>query len=231
MLEQRVVLVVSIAVFIEPSDAQVLEVTIADTGGCQCRVLDTIEVVDHVAAVLAAVEQTGQYEVNDSTDEQGVVASLDAVTICVLQQGLQFSHVAGQTVEGKLRDTVGFVVARELVFVSSSRVDERNLLNRDAESSDIVDNGTPRPALQLISPVGLGTTLTITAILQEESSAVRDVGRLWTERQIACRLVVGSEIATTLDEDPAMLLTVDNDIVLGVTIGVRVAHLADTGLA
>ena len=33
VLEQRVVLVVSIAVFIEPSDAQVLEVTIADTGG------------------------------------------------------------------------------------------------------------------------------------------------------------------------------------------------------
>ena len=59
VLEQRVVLVVSIAVFIEPSDAQVLEVTIADTGGRQCRVLDTIEVVDHVAAVLAAVEQTG----------------------------------------------------------------------------------------------------------------------------------------------------------------------------
>ena len=100
----------------------------------------------------------------------------------------------------------------------------------DAESSDIVDNGTPRAALQLISPVGLGTPLTITAILQEESSAVRDVGCLWTECQIACRLVVGSEIASSLDENPAMLLTVDNDIVLGVTIGVRVAHLADTGL-
>lgn len=147
VLEQRVVLVVSIAVFIEPSDAQVLEVTIADTGGCQCRVLDTIEVVDHVAAVLAAVEQTGQYEVNDSTDEQWVAASGNAVSVLVLEQGLQLGHVAGQTVEGELRNTVGLAVTRELVFVSSGRVNQRHLLNRNADGGDVVDDGTPSAAL------------------------------------------------------------------------------------
>ena len=124
MLEQGVVLVVAIAILVEPTNAEVLEIAIADTSGGQCRVLNTIEVVDHISAVLAAVEQTGQYEVNNSTDEQGVVAGSYAVAVLVLQQGLQLGHVTGQTIEGELRYLIGLVVTRELVVVCRGRVNQ-----------------------------------------------------------------------------------------------------------
>ena len=113
----------------------------------------------------------------------------------------------------------------------SGRVNQLHFLNRNAESRDVADGVTPRAALELISPVGSCVTLAIAAILKEESRALCNVTRiLGTEGEIAYG-AVAIQVATSLDDNPSVLFSVNDNVVLGVAVGIVVTHLADTRLA
>ena len=153
-LEQLVVLVEAVGILVEVADANVLEALVSNAVGVQSLVLSAIEIVDHVAAVLAAVEQTGPYQIHDGCHEHGVVGSLDAAAVGVLHEGLQLSHVAGQAVEGEVSGLVGIAVANEGDLTGGNGVDQRHLLHGDAVSSDVLD------AVHLVGILGhLGTSL------------------------------------------------------------------------
>ena len=62
------------------------EVGVGDTNGVELRIVRAVQIVDHIAAVLAAVEQSGPYQIAYSSDEERVLTSLYAVALSILDE-------------------------------------------------------------------------------------------------------------------------------------------------
>ena len=103
MLEDLVVVAEAAAIELveRAADAPVLERSVGHAVGVELSILGAEEVVHHVAAVLAAVNQTGANQIEHGGHEEGVLACGNTLAIGILHEGLQLSHVAGQAVEGE----------------------------------------------------------------------------------------------------------------------------------
>ena len=196
-------------------DTCLLEGLVRDAVGIQCRVLRAVEIVDHVAAVLAAVEETRPYEVHHSGYEQGIVTGIDTGAIGILEQGLQFGHVTRQAIEGEDGATVHLIIAHEPIVGERHGVNQRHLLYRQAISRDL------RDMVNLIRHLCWDATLCQTAILQIEAGSLGDTACGGTEPH-RISLARGGQRAVGLEVEV---------LVLGVAVGVVVLHTCrDAGL-
>jgi len=203
VLEQIVVQIeateVLAAIVGEPASAKVLEIVISDTDGVQLRIVRAVQIVDHIAAVLATVQQSRPHQIAYSGDEKRVLASLYAVALSILDEGLQLGHVARQAVEGELCNTVGLTITRECIAMSRRRVHQRHRLDGLAVSSNL---------LNLVYIIRIGSccsTLSGTSVLEIERRILGHVARRGAEPHA----IVGLEVEI---------------LMLGITIGIIVLH-------
>ena len=186
MLEQVVVLhtatVVLTVIACELGDTEILEGNIGNTCGLQLGILCSKQEVDHLTAILAAVEQTGINQIHHCCHKERIVGGCGTAAVGILHQGLQLGHITGQTVESELRHTIFLVVTDEGDLMGLGRIKQLNCLHGDGISGN---------ALHFVYQVRIVVNCSAasrcpghTTIIQIECRCFRHITRRRTETHI-----------------------------------------------